>query len=166
MPPYLVKDRMNSLLLSVLLSILPISELRGGIPFALSKGINPITAFILCVLANIIIVPFIFLFLDYLHKHFLKIKPYKKTFNIFLKKIRKRKKKVEKNYETYGIIALTLFVAIPLPVSGAWTGSLIAWLLDLKRWRSFLAISLGVIIAGTLITLASLGIIGFLKFLI
>ena len=123
-------------------------------------------AFVFCVLVNILIIPFIFLFLDYLHTHLMKIKLYEKTFSIFLKKIRNRKKKIEKDYQTYGIIALTLFVAVPLPVSGAWTGSLIAWLLDLKRWRSFLAISLGVVIAGILITLASLGIIGFLKFLI
>lgn len=150
----------------MLLSILPISELRGGIPFAIAKGTDPITAFIFCVLANIVIIPFIFLFLDYLHEYFLKIKIYRKTFDILLRKIRRRKKKVEKDYQIYGIIALTFFVAIPLPVSGAWTGVLMAWLLNLKRGRSFLAISLGVIIAGIIITLVATGIIGFLKFLL
>ncbi len=157
---------MNPLLLGILLSILPVVELRGGIPFAIAQGINPIVAFIFCTLANIAIIPIIFLFLDYLHKHFLKIKPYRKIFNVFLKKIRKRKTKVEKDYQIYGIIALTFFVAIPLPVTGAWTGALIAWLLSLKRGRSFLAIALGVIIAGIIITLATTGIITFLKFLI
>ncbi|UZE93768.1 MAG: small multi-drug export protein [Candidatus Pacearchaeota archaeon] len=150
---------MDSLLAGMLISLLPIIELRGGIPFAIAHGINPLTAFIFCTLANIIIILPIFLFLDYLHKHLLKIKPYKKTFDIFLKRIRTRKKKVERNYQTYGIIALTFFVAIPLPITGAWTGTLIAWLLNLKRRRSFLAIALGIIIAGIIVTLATTGII-------
>jgi len=150
-------------LVSMLLSLAPIIELRGGIPFAIANNINPFTAFIFCVLANIIIIPFIFLFLDHAHKHFLKLKIYRNTFNIFLRKIRKRKEGIERGYQTYGILALTFFVAIPLPITGAWTGSIIAWLLNLKRRRSFLAISLGVIIAGIIITLVATGIITALK---
>jgi len=154
---------MNPLLEGMLLSILPVSELRGGIPFAITKGINPIAALIFCTLANIIIIPLIFLFLDYLHGHLLKWSFYKKTFNLFLKKIRRQHEKIKRNYQIYGIIALTLFVAVPLPVTGAWTGSIIAWLLNFKHWKSFLAISLGVLIAGIIVTLVSLGIITIFK---
>ena len=143
----------------MLISLLPILELRGGIPFAIAQGIDISTAFIFCTLANIMIIPFIFLFLDHAHKKLLNVKLYKKIFNKYIKKLRYRKEKVEKNYHIYGILALTFFVAIPLPITGVWTGTLIAWLINLKRYRSFLAITLGTIIAGIIVTLIASGII-------
>ena len=143
----------------MLISLLPILELRGGIPFAIAQGIDISTAFIFCTLANIMIIPFIFLFLDHAHRSLLNVKLYKKIFNKYIKKLRNRKEKVEKNYHTYGILALTFFVAIPLPITGVWTGTLIAWLINLKRYRSFLAITLGAIIAGIIVTLIASGII-------
>ena len=157
---------MNPLLEGMLLSLLPVAELRGGIPYAVALGINPIAAFIFCTLANILVTPICFLFLETLNKLLLKMRWYKKFFDFYIKSIRKRKAKVEKLYETYGMIALTIFVAIPLPLTGAWTGSLIAWLLGLKKSRSFLAISLGVIIAGIIVTLIVTGILAVLSFLL
>ena len=78
---------MNVILQTILLSILPISELRGAIPYAISNNVDPIVAFMIAVIANFLVAPFGFLFLDYLHKHFLKINSYKKFFhkNIKLK---------------------------------------------------------------------------------
>lgn len=157
---------MNPLLEGMLLSLLPIAELRGGIPYSVAQGINPITAFIFCTLANILVIPLCFIFLDTLNKFLLKLKFYRKAFRWYVNGTRKRKEKVERAYETYGIIALTIFVAIPLPLTGAWTGTLIAWLLGLKRIRSFFAVALGVIIAGIIITLIVTGILAALKFLI
>ena len=93
----------------------------------------------------------------------MKIKIYEKLFNIYLNKTRKKIDKFEKTYSTYGFLALTIFVAIPLPATGAWTGCLIAWLLGLERKRSILAISLGVFIAGLLVLLASFGFIELIK---
>lgn len=139
--------------------MLPIFEVRGGIPFALTLGVNPIQAFAICVIANIIVIPILFLFLDFIHILLLKWNFYNRTFEKFLNRIQKRKENVEKNYETYGILALCIFVAIPFPLTGAWTGVLIAWLLKLKRWRSFFAISLGIIISATIVELLTLGII-------
>ena len=150
---------MNPLLIGILLSLAPFSELRGGIPFAIAQGANPWTAFVLCVIANILVIPILFLFLDYLHSHLIKFRPYERTFDAFLRRIRKRREKVEKNYESWGILALILFTATPLPVTGAWTATLIAWLMGLKKGRSFLAIAIGVIIAGIIITLATKGIL-------
>lgn len=150
---------MNSLIVGMLLSLAPVSELRGGIPFAIAKGINPLTALIFCVLANIVIIPLLFLFLDFLHGKLLKFYSYQKTFNVFLRRLRKSTEKVKKNYELYGFLALTIFVAIPFPVTGVWSGTLIAWLLGLNKPKSFLAMALGVITAGIIITLATLGII-------
>lgn len=157
---------MNPLLEGMLLSLLPVSELRGGIPYAIAQGINPIIAFVFCTLANIFIAPIGFIFLDTLHKLLFKLKFYRKTFKWYVNRIRKRKKRVEKAYETYGIIALTIFVATPLPLTGAWTGTLIAWLLGLKRVRSLFAISLGVILSGIVVTLIVTGTLIILKFLI
>ena len=79
-----------------------------------------------------------------------------------LERIRRKADKLEKKMDNWGFLALALFVAVPLPGTGAWTGTLVAWVLGLERWKSFLAIALGVTIAGLIILFASLGIfIGF-----
>lgn len=148
-----------SLLWAILLSISPISELRGGIPYAILNGINPLTAFIVCVLANIAIIIFIFFFLDFLHNSFMKLSIYRKIFGFFLERTRKKVDEVEKKMGIYGFLALTIFVAIPLPATGAWTGCLIAWILGLDRKKSILAISLGVFIAGLIVLLTTIGLI-------
>ncbi len=150
---------MNAVLTAILLSIAPISELRGAIPFLVSQGMNVIGATVICIFFNALIVIPIFLFLDFVHEHLLTWKLYKKVFDKYIEKIRRRKKSVEKNIESYGIIALSIFVAIPLPLTGAWTGALIAWLLNLKRVRSFFAIALGVVVAGIIVGLATAGVI-------
>ena len=150
---------MKDILIALLLSLSPVSELRGGIPYALAKGISlPLTIFS-CIIANILIIFFIFFFLDFLHERFLKLRAYKKLSSFILKKMRKRSKKVEKNISLYGFPALAIFVCIPLPITGAWTGSIIAWLLNLERKKSIMAIACGVIIAGIIVTLAWLGVI-------
>jgi len=140
---------MNPIISAILLSMAPVSELRGGIPWAILNGVNPITAYIVCVLANIAIVPVIFLFLKTLNGYFCRIKPYKKLFDKFVERTRK---KLHKKVEKYGYFGLTLFVAIPLPVTGAWTGTLGAWLFGMDKLKSMLAILLGVLIAGVIVT--------------
>ena len=156
---------MNSIFLAILLSISPISELRGGIPYILSVSpltfANVLALPLICILANILVVLPVFFFLDFLHHRFLSIHIYKKLFNFFILGIQKKAKKLEPQIGKYGYIALALFVAVPLPVTGAWTGALIAWLIGLDRKKSFAAIALGVLIAGvivTLLTLAGLGV--------
>jgi uncharacterized membrane protein len=155
---------MNPLWLTILLSISPISELRGGIPYALSQGFSIWKAFSICVLANILIVLFIMLFLTFFHNLFLKIRWYEKSFGLILRRIEKKSKKIEKSMKNWGYLALFLFVAIPLPITGAWTGTLISWFLGLDKIKSFFAIALGVILAGIIVSLVSMGIIGIFKF--
>ncbi len=147
--------------LAILLSMAPISELRGGIPFLVSQGMNVTGAAVICIFFNILIILPIFLFLDYVHKYLYKWNFYSRIFDFLIKPMRKRSKKVEKMIESYGLIALTLFVSIPLPITGAWTGSIIAWLLNLKRTKSFFAISLGILIAGIVVSLVTAGVITF-----
>jgi len=155
------------LLYAILLTLMPVTELRVGLPLAISyakeQNISIFLIFILIILVNILLIFFIFFFLDKIHKFLLKWGAYKRIFGKFLKGFQKKVDKFEKKHKTWGILALTLFVAIPLPGTGAWTGCLLAWLLDLDRKKSILAISLGVLIAGLAILLLSLGFINLFK---
>ncbi len=144
---------MEAIINAIILSLLPIAELRGGIPLALASGVNPVTAYFVCVIANIFVIPLVFIFLGTLHRIFMIIPIYKRTFEKFLERTRK---KVRKKIEKYGYIGLTLFVTIPLPITGAYTGTLAAWFFGMKKLKSFLAISLGVVIAGLIVTAAYL----------
>jgi uncharacterized membrane protein len=150
------------LLLAILLSILPVSELRGGLPLAIVYATQhqiPIyLVFSLIVLTNILAILIAFYFLDNIHKKFLlKIKWYKNFFNSYIEKLQKKVDQFESKYSAMGFLALTIFVAIPLPGTGAWTGCIISWLLDLDRKKSILSIAIGVLIAGILMLLGTLG---------
>lgn len=141
---------MNIWILTIIWSVLPVSELRGGIPYAILNGINPLVAFFLCVFFNILIIPFVFLFLDYVNSFLLKIKPWRKFFDYFLTR---KVEKIKLKYETLSYFVLFLFVAVPAPGTGAYTGVLLAWFFKLNRKKSFLVIALGVISAGIIVTL-------------
>ncbi len=130
-------------------SIVPISELRGGIPFALAHELNPIAVYFVCVISNVLAYPIVYLFLDNLHPVFKKWEWYQKLFDKFI--IRTRHK-VEKKIDKYGFWGLMIFVMIPLPVTGAYTGSLAAWLFNINKKKGFLAVLLGVIISGLIVT--------------
>jgi len=152
---------MNDFLITLILSMLPISELRGAIPYAILKaGINPITVFFVAVLANILIIPIIFFFLDYAHGILLKLKPYEKFFNFY---INRKVEKIKKKYETLELFVLFLFVAIPAPGTGAYTGVLLSWFFGLKRKKSFAVVALGVITAGIITTLVTVGGLGIFR---
>jgi uncharacterized membrane protein len=154
---------MNQLILAIILSFLPISELRGGMPlaitYALKNSIQIFPIFLLIVFSNILAIFVLFFFLDFLNDKLLKIKAYKKFFDYYLEKTRKKADKLNKKMSSLGYFALAIFVAIPLPMTGAWTGTFIAWFLGLERKKSILAIALGVLIAGLIVLFATLGII-------
>ena len=154
------------LLWAVLLTIMPVTELRAGLPvailYAIKNNIPLWLIFSLIVLINILIIFFIFYFLDNLHHIFLKFNPYKKLFEKYLGRFQKKVDKFEGKYKTLGPLALILFVAVPLPGTGAWTGCLLSWLLDLDRKKSILAISIGVLIAGLFILFGTLGFLNLL----
>jgi len=132
-----------------MLAFIPISELRGAIPFGKISGINMFLTVPLCILVNASISVFVFFFLDTLHKLFMKINLYNRIFTRFSEKAIK---KVGEKFEKYEYWGLMLFVAIPLPVTGAWTGALGAWLLELDRKKAFIFISMGVLISATIVT--------------
>jgi uncharacterized membrane protein len=156
-----------NILLIIILSILPISELRGGIPlgivYANQNNLPVIWPIILAIFSNILAIFIAFYFLEKVHSLLIKNRIYKKIFDKYIEKLQKKVDKFEKQYSSLGFVALALFVAIPLPATGAWSGVLISWLLKLDKKKSIISIALGVIIAGILVSLASLGIITFLS---
>ncbi len=157
---------MNQLIWAIILSFLPVSELRGGLPlainYAIKNNLSIYPIFFLIVIVNILVIFFLLFFLDLFHDKFLKINLYKRLFGFYLKKTRKRVDKFESRYSTYGYLALTLLVAIPFPTTGVWTGTIVAWLLGLDRKKSIISIILGAFIAGIIVLLASLGAINWI----
>lgn len=147
---------------AIILTLMPITELRIGLPmaiiYAVENNISIGLIFALIVFLNVLVIFFIFFFLDHLHKIFMNCKWYKKLFEKYFERFQKKVDKFEKKYDTLGFIALVLFVAVPLPGTGAWTGCLASWLLGLDRKKSILAIALGVFIAGSFILMGTLGI--------
>ncbi len=130
-------------------SVVPVSELRGAIPFALSKDLNPLLVYIVAVGSNAMAFPIVYLFLGRIHPLFIKREWYRSLFDKFVVRTRR---KLEKQIEKYGFWGLLIFVMIPLPVTGAYTGSLAAWIFDIDKKKSFLAVVLGVMISGLIVT--------------
>jgi uncharacterized membrane protein len=138
-----------ALVWAAFLSFLPISELRGGIPFAIVNGIPWYMAYPFCVALNALVAPVCWLFLATVHKLFFKLTWYQRLFDRFVESART---KLHSGVEKWGWFGVTLFVAIPLPMTGAWTGTLGAWVLGLQKWKTMLAVIIGVIIAGAIVT--------------
>ncbi len=152
----------KNILYIFLCSMVPIIELRGAIPMGAALDIPFYINYIVSVVGNMIPVPFILLFIRHI-LHWMKKVPKLDKIAIWVEnKAEKNKAKVLK-YATFG---LYVFVALPLPGTGAWTGALVAAMLDMRMKRSIPAILLGVMTAGVIMSLASYGAIGFLKFLL
>lgn len=137
------------------LSALPVTELRVSIPLAISLGMAPFRAYIIAVLGNILPVMPLLLFLNPFSVWLCRIPAVESIFHRVIERTRRKGKNVGK----YGIWGLVLFVSIPFPGTGAWTGAILAWLLGIDIIPSFLAICVGVCCAGILVTLASVGAI-------
>lgn len=138
-----------------IISLLPILELRGGLIAASLLKLPFLSSFIICLIGNILPIPLILLFLDKVFNLLKKNKTIKKWIEKLENKSLSKSDKIKK-YKYYGLF---LFVAIPLPGTGAWTGSMIASLLNMERKKSFIYISLGVIVAGLIMSIFSYGIL-------
>ena len=142
-------------LITFLISMVPVIELRGAIPVAIAKDIEPWVAFCLSVVGNMVPVPFILLFI---RKIFEWMKKYERLGKI-VTKLEARAAGKSDTVKKYEILGLCLLVAIPLPGTGAWTGALVAALMDMRIRRALPTIFVGVIIAGMVVTLVcALGI--------
>ena len=140
------------------ISMIPIIELRGSIPVGFVMGLPWYASLVCSIIGNMLPVPVILLFVVKVFEFMKKHNILTKFVNKMEQKAMNRSEKVSKG-EFWGLM---LFVAIPLPGTGAWTGALIAALLKMNRRDSFLSILLGVTIAGTIITLGTYGLLGFI----
>jgi uncharacterized membrane protein len=144
------------------LSFMPISELRGAIPYAIAHGVPWYWAFVFAVMCNILVAPACWIFLATVHRLLYGTGPEKGITwykNIFDKLIERARKKLSAGFEKWGWLGIAGFVGIPFPLTGAWTGTLGAWVLGVSRRRTMLAVILGVIISGTIVTAVVLGAI-------
>lgn len=133
-----------------LIAMLPIVELRGALPFALANGVNPVLAILLSICGNLLPIPFILLFIRTIFNYLKKLNGIKKFIHKLEEKAMKKSDKIAK----YNIIGLIIFIGIPLPGTGAWTGALIASLLDIRLKYSIPAVIIGVCLAAVLVTTA------------
>ena len=143
----------NKLLAVFIVSMMPVVELRGAIPFGVTLGLDWREVYLISVIGNIIPVPFIILFFRPLIEYFEKTK----LFGKIASKLKKRTKSKMEGLNKYKMFGLFLFVAIPLPGTGAWTGAAIAALLKMRIKHSFFPILLGVLVAGILMMGISYG---------
>ena len=141
-------------LLTALISMLPVVELRGGLPAGVALGLPIPLAFAAALIGNMLPVPFVILFA---RPVFQWVRAHIPALGSFVTKLETRayaKSKNVKKYETWGLL---IFVAIPLPGTGAWTGALIASVLNMRLKRAVPVIFLGVIIAGSIMTVLTYG---------
>lgn len=138
-------------LITIALALLPISELRGAIPYAYFNGSPLLLAAALGVVVNLLVAPLAYIFLGSLHNLFYRVwQWYRSFFDRFVQRARMR---VEHHFSKWGYLGLAVFVGVPLPITGAWTAALGAWVLGLKKKETILAISFGVFISATIVTL-------------
>ena len=143
-------------ILVFIISLMPILELRGGLIAAALLHLNPISSYVISIIGNIIPVPFILWFINYILNWMRNSKRFKGIANWLDKKVNKHKSQIEK----FGFWGLVFFVGIPLPGTGAWTGCLIAAVLEMDRKKSFVAAMIGIFIASIIMMILSFGVLG------
>ena len=153
---FLTDTTMGKCLFTMLVSMLPIIELRGGLPFGVALGLPYYMAFPAAVIGNLIPAPFIIV---YIRRIFKLMRKYMPRLNALVDKLEQKAHLKGKKMLKYEALGLWLFVAIPLPGTGAWTGSLAAAFLDIRLKKAMPAVVLGVLTAGTImLTLTHVGI--------
>ena len=143
-------------ILVFIISLLPILELRGGLLAAALIGLKPVPSYIISIIGNVLPVPFILLLTKILNwMRSSKVNLFNKTAKWLDEKVEKHKGQIEK----YGYLGVVLFVGIPLPGTGAWTGSLIASVLELDKKKTFISVLAGIFIASIIMMLISFGVL-------
>lgn len=151
---FLESHNIPAQLIPFIVSLFPVLELRGGMIAARILEIDFIQAFLVCYLSNMIPIPFILLFIRKIFNLMRKVKFLVKIVDKLEARADKKKGTIEK-YKEWGLL---LFVAIPLPGTGGWTGALIAALMDLRMKKCLPIIAIGVFIAGLIMSLITYGI--------
>ncbi len=139
-----------------IISLMPILELRGGLIAAALLKIPYLKAAAICIVGNVLPIPFILMFLNKIFGMMEKWEPTKKLVLFFKKRAIKNKSKIDK----YGLLGLILFVGVPLPGTGAWTGALVASVFNMDIKKSSIGIFLGILLAFVIMSIISYGVIG------
>ena len=151
----LAKNNLMKNVIVFIISMCPILELRGGLIAASLLKMDPIISYIICIIGNIVPIPFILWFMAKI-LNWMRGSKHVKKFALWLdKKVEKNKGKIEK----YGYLGLVLFVGIPLPGTGAWTGCMVASVLELDKKKSFIAAILGVLLASIIMMIIAFGLL-------
>ena len=141
-------------LLTLLVSMVPVIELRGGVPFGTALGLAPLHALVVCIIGNMLPIPFIIV---YIRRIFHWMRRRSPRLNALVDKLEKKAHLKGQKVTKYKYIGLWLFVAIPLPGTGAWTGALVAAMMEMRLKRAFPAIVIGVVIAGVIVSIVTYG---------
>jgi len=150
-------EYLQNILLVIIANFVPTTEQIGGITLGLSLGLDPVTVLVTSLTVNCLLFFPIYFGLKLLYKKvFSKIKLFEK----YLERVRKKGKPY---IDKYGVLGLTVFVALPSPLTGTYTASILAWFMNLDWKKSFLAISVGSIIGALVIFFGYIGIFNFLK---
>ena len=145
---------MKDILLTFLVAMVPVVELRGAIPFGVVRGLNIWPAIIASVLGNLVPVPFIILFI---RRIFAWMRAHMPKLDGLVTRMEKKAEKNRAAVEKYAFWGLAILVAIPLPGTGAWTGALVAAMMEMRLKRAFPAIVIGVVIAGVIVSVVTYG---------
>lgn len=140
------------------MSMLPVVELRGAIPVGVAAGLPPLAAMAAAVLGNMVPVPLILLLLRHIFRWLRRVP----RLGALIDRLERRAHLKGRTVRKYRILGLVLLVAIPLPGTGAWTGALVADVLDIRMRTALPAITLGVLIAGVIVTAMTCGVVGIL----
>lgn len=145
----------DKVIATLLVAMTPVLELRGAIPFATANGMELHIAVLVAIIGNLAPVPFIILFIRRIFNFLRNRVP---RLDNVLRKIEKRAEKKSDIVMKYAFWGLVVLVAIPLPGTGAWTGALIAAMLDMRIKKAFPAIALGVALAAVIVTVITYGV--------
>ncbi len=145
----------HEVLLTFLISMVPVLELRAAIPAGVAAGLSPVAATLISMAGNMVPVPFIILLIRWVFQWLKK----NQTLRIWIEKLERRAHLKGNVVRKYGPLGLMILVAIPLPGTGAWTGALVAAVLDMSLRRALPAILLGVIIAGIITAAVTCGVV-------
>ena len=156
---------MKKYLIVFLISMVPLIELRGAIPYAVGMGLPLVPSIIVSVVGNMLPVPFIFLFARRILEWGKNKRYIGRFFTWCLEKGEKGGRKLEEKTGGGLYVALLLFVGIPVPGTGAWTGTLAASILNMDFKKSVLCVLAGVLLAGAIMLILSLGVFGAIDFL-
>lgn len=152
---WLTETQGGEFLLTLLVSMVPVIELRGGIPFGVAAGLPVWAAYLAAVIGNLVPVPFIVI---YIRRVFRWMRRHMPRLNRLVDKLEQKAHLKGRTVTRYKYLGLTILVAIPLPGTGAWTGALVAALMDMRLKKAVWPIVIGVLIAGVAVSILTFGV--------